>query len=67
MKREKERRGLQAALRTDNALRYAVLGVNSTREEKVAAHCVVCGNLFSTRCPACMARAFSKLLARSNQ
>ena len=63
MKREKERRGLQAALRTDNALRYAVLGVNSTREEKVAAHCVVCGSIFRSGCRACVARGLGAHLA----
>ena len=58
----KERRGLQAALITDSAQEDAVFRVPATRTE-ISPHCVVCGFFFSTRCLACMAKAFGGRLA----
>jgi hypothetical protein len=58
----KERRGLQAALITDSAREYAVFRVPATHAE-ISPQCVVCGLRFSTRCLACMARAFGARLA----
>lgn len=53
----KERRGLQAALRTHNTPAYATRRDNATRE--VRPHCLVCGLVFCSGCLACIARISS--------
>lgn len=55
----KERRGLQAALKTDNTVAYATERDSATRE--VLPRCLVCGLVFSSGCLACLARVSGRI------